>query len=73
MASDEVVPRKVQAIRSPEVSPFFRERICEPSQAAHSHGDREILALDVGRAHFRGIPRSRIATLRPPPFATLLR
>ena len=51
----EVVPREVQAIRGPQVLPLFTEGVRQPREPAHLHSDREVLALDVGRAHFRGI------------------
>jgi hypothetical protein len=51
----EVVVREVQAVRSPQILPFFAEGIRQPRKAAHLHSDGEILALHDGSADTGGI------------------
>jgi hypothetical protein len=45
----------MEAIRSPEVSPFLRKRIRQPRQAAHLHSDREVLPFHMGRANLGSV------------------
>ena len=51
----KIVPPEVDAVCCPQILPLLRERICQPREAAHLHSDREVLALHMRRAHFRGI------------------
>jgi hypothetical protein len=40
----------MQAVGSPQILPFLRERIRKPRQATHPHSDGQVLTLHMGRA-----------------------
>lgn len=48
----EVVVRKMQTKRGPEILPFLAKAIGQPRQAADRHPHCEVLALDVRGADF---------------------
>ena len=47
MYAAEIIVREVQCDCCSQILPLFRERICQPSQAADMHSHGEILALYV--------------------------
>ena len=53
--SAEVVPSEVQAVRGPQVFPLLTERIRQAREAAHTHADRQVRALDVRGTDLRWI------------------
>ena len=50
MNPDEVVMHVVKRNRRDVILDFLRERIGQPSESAHLHSHREVLALDVAGA-----------------------
>jgi hypothetical protein len=55
MDTDEIVIHRVQRDRANVVLDLFRERIGEPSEAAHVHPHGEVRPLGIGRAYMVGI------------------
>lgn len=51
----QVVPGEMQAVCRPEVFPLLTEGVRQAREAAHTHADRQVLALDVRRTDLRRV------------------